>query len=89
MPKKHLLYIHFPQFEEEERKSHLVNKLLADHYGEALYVSTKRTKVLRPVNDVRPMLRKITSEPCEHGAARGMCRFSECSHSMFNPRNKL
>jgi hypothetical protein len=33
MSKKHLLYIHHPNFSKEPKKSELVNKLLDNHYN--------------------------------------------------------
>lgn len=46
MGKKYLVYIHSPQFDNEEKKSSLINKLLENYYAKkpSPPVRTKETK---------------------------------------------
>lgn len=76
--KKYLLYIHRPEFAEEEHKSGLVNILLDEHYDGPRYP----TSIDNPTNPTpqatikRPIVtgRNKDMESCKHGVVKGFCK---------------
>lgn len=84
MPKKYLLYIHNDdQFEQEERKSALVNELLDSHYGN--FIANKHNRHNKHVS-----IKKLTKtadnysseETCTgHDTLRWNCGRKGCAYS--------
>jgi hypothetical protein len=92
MAKKYLLYIHYDQFDKEDRKSFLVNDLLGNHYGQKIAVKPRpiyKKRIEPKPSPVTVLTERFNVEVCEHGAGRGFCRNSKCKYSQFSKRNRL
>ena len=89
MAKKYLLYIHHSAFENEQKKSALVNKLLADHYGldtrddnttsvatVSTFPGTKGTEIDNEIED-----EELEEDRCEHGFLQYECKNYGCPYA--------
>lgn len=99
MAKKYLLYIHDERFEKEQKKSELINKLLAEHYGpgfaEQIHnIAKAQKKFDKPTPATKkpkespldiPGVERASEAKCkgEHYMSRKNCGKQECPWSFI------